>query len=321
MSKKVLSCMLAVAMAATLATVTASADDTQTRGTIYFDSTNMGGEAVASHGTYYCFAWSDREGAIYTWDSIPCKMTNLGDNMYSYDVPAVNSAGDSIKADLMVFHAAGGGMTYDTTFTDACIGDTAYALEEYLTPEQSSMVRTVAWKNNPAQGRHITISATGKVEGWSLLEHETAESVVDEFIAEYKAGMEAGKTGYDNEELVSDAKRAELIAEINAILDEYRVEAPTEAPTAEPTEAPTAEPTEAPTAKPTTAPTQAPTAKPTTAPTNATNATTATTATSKNNSNGSVNTSQNSTLAVLASTLLASFGVVYGIGKKREENN
>ena len=61
------------------------------------------------------------------------------------------------------------------------------------------------------------------------------------------------------------------------------------------------------TAKPTTAPTQAPTSAPTSANTNA--------------GKGTVNTSQGATLAVLATTVLASLGVVAVINKKRENNN
>ncbi|MEE0059794.1 MAG: hypothetical protein UE295_03080 [Acutalibacteraceae bacterium] len=331
MSKKVLSCMLAIAMAATLTAVTVSAEDTQTRGTIYFDSTGMGGEAAAHRGVYYCYVWSDTEGDLFTWDSTSCKMTNLGDNMYSYDIPAVSSAGENKKADLMILHANGGAQTWETTFSDECIGDTIYVSEavyEGGTHDSNIPKYFCKWRNNPAEGPYLSIASTGKITGDTLLKHETPESVVDEFIEDYRWHMEAEDEGYDNPEVLTDDYREKLIDEVTRIVyhidpplppitpTEPITEAPTEAPTAEPTEVPT----EAPTAKPTTAPTQAPTAKPTTAPTQAPTSG-ATNATSSNTSNGTVNTSQNSTLAVLASTLLTAVGVAYGMGKKREKNS
>lgn len=244
MKKKILSCMLAVAMVASLATattLTTSAEDTATRGTIYFDSTNLYGATSDGSKNMYCYTWSRTEGEMYGWDTKGCKMTNVGEHLYSYDVPSVNSAGVEVNADLMVFHASGGLQTWEITFDDSCMGDTAYVYGDlygmYPTNSTAGMP-ACEWKNNPTHGTHITINSSGEVLGWSLLTSETPESVVDTFIDNYRANMEAGKTGYDNPELVTDENRTALIAEINAIIDSRAVEDPTEVPTEETTDLP-----------------------------------------------------------------------------------
>ena len=342
MKKKILSCMLAVAMVASLATATAlttSAEDTATRGTIYFDSTNLYGATSDGSKNMYCYTWSRTEGEMYGWDTKGCKMTNVGEHLYSYDVPSVNSAGVEVNAVLMVFHARGGLQTWEITFDDSCMGDTAYVYGDlygmYPTNSTAGMP-ACEWKNNPTQGTHITINSSGEVLGWSLLTSETPESVVDKFIEDYKASMEQGKTGYDNPELVTDENRTALIAEINAIIDSRAVEDPTEVPTEEVTESATEETTDTPTEEltnaPTEIPTEAPTEKVTEAPTStattATNATSSTTATVKatattstNTSNGTVNTSQSSAVGTLALVFTSSLGVVFVANKKRENNN
>ncbi len=337
MRKRILSCMLTIAMVVSISATTAistSAEETKDiRGTIYFDSTDLYG--ATKDNVMYCYTWSDTEGAMFGWDSKSCKMTNVEDFLYSYDVPTKNSKGDEVDANLMIFHALGGIQTMDLTFDDSCMGDTAYVSGDYygLFPVNSeSCLPKCSWKNNKSNGAHITINSLGKVYGVSLTKNETPESVVDAFINDYKAGMEAGKTGYDNPELVTDENRDKLIDEIEKIVAE-NTEAPTDEAT-EPTEVPTDDateateiPTEAPTENKTELPTTSPTEKPTT---NATSATTATqkvttapttATTSTNTSNGTVNTSQASAVTTLALTVMASMGVVFLANKKREKAN
>lgn len=234
--------MLAVAMVTSLATattITSYADESNTRGTIYFDSTNLYGATSDGSKNMYCYTWSSTDGQAFAWDTSGCKMTNIGEHLYSYDVPSVNKEGKSINVDLMIFHASIGKQTWDTTFNDSCIGDTAYVsgdLYETFPLEDSGSMPACSWRNNPSMGAHITINYTGKVFGWSLLENETPESVVDAFIENYTQGMEEGKIGYDNPDLVTNENRIALITRINEILDAHSEELPP-APT-EPTEPP-----------------------------------------------------------------------------------
>ncbi len=236
--KKVLSVVLTAAMIASMAVtsaITTSADDV--RGTVYFDST--GPLEGANRNTYYCYMWgSDGSGSIADWNTAPLKMKKVEgkDNLFSYDVPKTNKAGDVVNADLVIFSALGKGQTYDTTFSESCFGDTAYVTDEVLeNPVDSAQTcLACAWKNNPQEGAHISITSTGKVQGVGILSTETPESIVDVFIMQYKAGMSEGKTGYDNPDLVTDEARAAFIAKIKEIV----ASAP-EKPTAAPTEAPT----------------------------------------------------------------------------------
>lgn len=257
--KKVLSVVLTAAMITSVAVtsaITTSADDV--RGTVYFDST--GPLEGANRNTYYCYMWgSDGTGSIADWNTAPLKMKKVEgkENLFSYDVPRTNKAGDVVNADLVIFSALGKGQTYDTTFSESCFGDTAYVTDTVLeNPVDSAQTcLACAWRNNPQEGAHISITSTGKVQGVGILSTETPESITDAFIAQYKAGMAEGKTGYDNPDLVTDAARADFIAKIKEIVASAP-EKPTSAPT---TEAPTtAAPTETPTAA---APTETPTAE------------------------------------------------------------
>lgn len=262
--KKVLSIVLAASMVASMAAVTAvstSADD-NIRGTLYFDAN--GPLAGANRNTYYCYAWgSDGTGAIAEWNTKSLKMTKVEgeDTLYSYNMPKTNEAGDPVNADLIIFSALGVGQTYDTTFSDSCFGDTAYVLEEVLeNPVDSAQTcYAAAWRNNPQEGAHISITSTGKVQGVGILSTETPESITDAFIEQYNAGMAEGKTGYDNPALVTDEARASYIAQIEEIIASQP-----ERPTADPD---ATEPTTATTATEATQATQATEATDPTAPT------------------------------------------------------
>lgn len=317
MRKKLLSCALIVAMVATMGTMTAvstSAEDTKEdiRGTIYFDSTDL--YEATKDGVMYCYTWSDTEGAMFGWDSKGCKMTNIGDYLYSYDVPTKNEYGEEVNANLMIFHALTGKQTWEITFDDSCMGDTAYVSGDYygIFPVDTGMALPMtSWKNNKSNGAHISINTLGKFYGTNLTSNETPESVVDIFIKKYKECMDKGYTGYDNPELVTDENRNKLIDEITKIVAE-NTELPTEAPTAEATQPSTEAPTEEKTEQPTTAPTEKATSNSTTAPTTATTSTT---------NNGTVNTSQSSVATALALTFMSSMGIAFFANKKRENNN
>ena len=256
--KKVLSVVLAASMVASAAVATAvtTAADDNVRGTVYFDST--GPLQGAQRNTYYCYMWgSDGSGEIAAWNTAPLKMKKVDgqDNLFSFNVPKTNADGATVNADLVIFSGLGKGQTYDTTFSDSCFGDTAYVLDEVLeNPVDSAQTALAcAWRNNPQEGAHISITSTGRVQGVGILSTETPESITDAFIQQYEAGMAEGKVGYDNPNLVTDAARQNYIDQINAIIANQP-----ERPTANP-EQPTATPTQAPTEATTQAPTEAPT--------------------------------------------------------------
>ena len=254
--KKVLSVVLAASMVASAAVATAvtTAADDNVRGTVYFDST--GPLQGAQRNTYYCYMWgSDGSGEIAAWNTAPLKMKKVDgqDNLFSFNVPKTNADGATVNADLVIFSGLGKGQTYDTTFSDSCFGDTAYVLDEVLeNPVDSAQTALAcAWRNNPQEGAHISITSTGRVQGVGILSTETPESITDAFIQQYEAGMAEGKVGYDNPNLVTDAARQNYIDQINAIIANQP-----ERPTANP-EQPTATPTQAPTEATTQAPTEA----------------------------------------------------------------
>lgn len=269
--KKILSVVLAAAMVASMAAVSAISTSAAENRTIYFDSKGLGGTAAATRGIYYCYAWGSEDGELYAWDNKKLRMTNEGNDLYSFEVPKQNSKGDDVNSDLIIFHANNGPQTYDTTFNEHCFGDTAYVTDTLLeNPVDSAKTAYgCAWKNTPSQGAHIAITSTGKVQGIGMLSTETPQSIVDKFVSDYQKNHDDGKEGYEDLSLISAEKQAEYLATINEIVNSAT--APTSAPTdaSAPTAAPTDAPTTAPTDAPTTAPTDAPTAAPTDAPTEA----------------------------------------------------
>ena len=267
--KKILSVVLAAAMVASMAAVSAISTSAAENRTIYFDSKGLGGTAAATRGIYYCYAWGSEDGELYAWDNKKLRMTNEGDDLYSFEVPKQNSKGEDVNSNLIIFHANNGPQTYDTTFNEHCFGDTAYVTDTLLeNPVDSAKTAYgCAWKNTPSQGAHIAITSTGKVQGIGMLSTETPQSIVDKFVSDYQKNHDDGKEGYEDLSLISAEKQAEYLAAINEIVNSAT--APTTAPTDAPTTAPTdaSAPTDAPTTAPTDAPTTAPTDAPTEAPT------------------------------------------------------
>ena len=265
--KKILSVVLAAAMVASMAAVSAISTSAAENRTIYFDSKGLGGTAAATRGIYYCYAWGSEDGELYAWDNKKLRMTNEGNDLYSFEVPKQNSKGDDVNSDLIIFHANNGPQTYDTTFNEHCFGDTAYVTDTLLeNPVDSAKTAYgCAWKNTPSQGAHIAITSTGKVQGIGMLSTETPQSIVDKFVSDYQKNHDDGKEGYEDLSLISAEKQAEYLAAINEIINSATTptnpSAPTDpsAPTTAPTDAPTTAPTDAPTAAPTDAPTEAPT--------------------------------------------------------------
>ena len=337
-NRKFLSVILTMSVISSAAAVsslsmTASADD-NIRGTIYFDSTGPLDEA--QRDTYYCYMWgSDGSGNISEWNTKPLKMKKVEgqDKLYSYDVPKTNLNGETVNVDLVIFSALGKGQTYDTTFSDACIGDTAYVVEGEIleNPVDSAQVAVeCAWRNNPQEGAHICITSTGRVQGVGILSTETPESIADSFIQKYNDGMARGLVGYEDPSLVTDEARQSYINQINEIISAH--ERPTDSPeqptsaAEEPTEEQTEEPSQAPTEVATQADTQtiSPTASaaseiPSGNTANTANRTNSAGTTGGNTQSGkTVDTAEGFGSAVIGIVLIAAFAAVLMTRKKRE---
>lgn len=189
---------------------TTAADDAGR--TIYFDISNK--TDWQGFKAYYAYIWGPN-GDYKAWNGI--KMTPVDSTkateakLFSVEVPE----GDW---DLIIFNANAGPQTYDTTFSEACFGDTAYVLDEVLENPVDSTKTAIAagWRNSTKDGPHVSITSTGKVQGNGILARETPEGIADAFITSYAANMAEGLAGYDNPALITDEARANYIAEIIA---------------------------------------------------------------------------------------------------------
>ncbi len=328
MKKKILSILASTAIIGSMACVSA-VNTSAFSGQITFEIPEDWAEANRS---FYAHIWNGvtSEG-LYGWQTREEKMTVSEDKKTAtYEVPE----GDW---NLLIISGDSGVQTFDTVFNANCIGDTCFVYPEMFESPVDSMKASygLGWVHNPDCGPHKVVTSIGNVVGTAYLPGETDQTIFDNFVKKYNPqngidGIVDGDcymdwnddgawiTGMSWEEV-----KAKVACELGVTITEEPTEAPTEEVTEVPTEAPTEEATEAPTAEATVAPTEAPTAEATEAPTTApTVAPTQapTKAPSSNTSNGTVNTAQSTTIAAIASTLLASFGVVYVIGKKRENN-
>ncbi|MEE0059795.1 MAG: PT domain-containing protein [Acutalibacteraceae bacterium] len=313
MKKKILSVLASTAILGSMACVSA-VNTSAFAGQITFEVPE---NWAKTNKTFYAHIWDGTPGGegLYGWQTAEEEMTISEDKKTAtYEVPEGDWNLIIISSDVP------GAQTYDTVFNANCIGDTCYVGKEMESGpvDSPSYSYNLFWRNNPDCGPHKVVNSLGVIIGTSFLPGETNQSLYDDFVKKYNPQNSIdGIVDYeeyfdwnDDGRVATGMSWEEITAELATklgVVGETPTEAPTEAPTAEATVAPTEAPTEAPTAKPTTAPTQAPTSAPTSANTNA--------------GKGTVNTSQGATLAVLATTVLASLGVLAVINKKRENNN
>lgn len=231
MSKKVLSVLLAVMMVfgiASVATVSAAEDSRR----IYFEAP----EEWQSATVCYAHIWNEK-GEVAAWQTKKEKMTPVDENSkaeWYYDVP---ESKNGEEYNLVIFSAPSPveKQTFDTVMLPSCFGDTAYVTDEVIeNPVDSTQTAIVAaWKNNPEQGAHVTITSTGKVVGTAMVPGETSDSIIAAFVAAHGDPEDAKNYWPD---LITEEKQAEY----KTIIDEL-VPIPPTKPEPEPTEP---EPTE-----------------------------------------------------------------------------
>ena len=187
-----------------------------TKGKIYFEST----QTLSTYNkSFYCHVWESNGDYIYSWQTSQEKMTPVmsGSNLYSYDIPSKNFNGNDFNANLLLISGNSGWTSYETTFSDHCIGDTLYIDANDILEDPYHSTRTLyalKWKKNPYEGSHISITSTGKVQGIALTNTETPYSIVNEFIQRYTSS----NYGYIDYSLITEEAQKRYIDEIVQII-------------------------------------------------------------------------------------------------------
>ena len=174
MSKKVMSVLL-VAVMVCVAGISASAFS---GGKVYVELPEAWAKSAKA---VYCHIWKNGGDELYAWQTKNEKMTEEGNNKWSYEIPA----GDW---DMVIFSTSTGVQTYDLTLGDECVGDTAYVTDEMIENPMDSnkMTNAARWRNNGSKyGPHFAITSIGNVVGEVLAPGEDPQAVLDAFIANY----------------------------------------------------------------------------------------------------------------------------------------
>lgn len=180
-AKKVLSVFIAVLMIASMAVMaipTASAASPSfSGGKIYWELP----EAWAKAATFaYAHVYGHNGETLYDWQTKNEKMTDEGNGVWSYDVPAGSY-------DLVTFSIDTGVQTTDLVLSDDNIGmtavtDTNTTLENPMDSNKTGSRTT--WKETGG-GVHFTITSIGNLIGDDLCPTEDGAEVVGNFIKNY----------------------------------------------------------------------------------------------------------------------------------------
>lgn len=178
MSKKVMSVLLVAVMVISMICVAGISASAFGGGKIYVELPEAWAKSAKA---VYCHVWKNGGEELYAWQTKNEKMTEEGDNKWSYEIPA----GDW---DMVIFSTSTGVQTYDLTFGDECVGDTAYVTDEMIENPMDSnkMTNAARWRNNGSKyGPHFAITSIGNVVGEVLAPGEDPQAVLDAFIANY----------------------------------------------------------------------------------------------------------------------------------------
>lgn len=178
MSKKVMSVLLVAVMVVSMVCVAGISASAFGGGKIYVELPEAWAKSAKA---VYCHVWKNGGDELYAWQTKSEKMTEEGGNKWSYEIPA----GDW---NMVIFSTSTGVQTYDLTFGDECIGDTAYVTDEMIeNPVDSNKSTNAArWRNNGSKyGPHFAITSIGNVVGEMLATGEDPQAVLDAFIANY----------------------------------------------------------------------------------------------------------------------------------------
>ncbi len=178
MSKKVMSVLLVAVMVISMVCVAGISASAFGGGKIYVELPEAWAKSAKA---VYCHVWKNGGEELYAWQTKNEKMTEEGDNKWSYEIPA----GDW---DMVIFSTSTGDQTDDLTFGDECVGDTAYVTDEMIENPMDSnkMTNAARWRNNGSKyGPHFAITSIGNVVGEVLAPGEDPQAVLDAFIANY----------------------------------------------------------------------------------------------------------------------------------------
>lgn len=178
MSKKVMSVLLVAVMVVSMVCVAGISASAFSGGKVYVELPEAWAKSAKA---VYCHIWKNGGDELYAWQTKNEKMTEEGNNKWSYEIPA----GDW---DMVIFSTSTGGQTYDLTLGDECVGDTAYVTDEMIENPMDSnkMTNAARWRNNGSKyGPHFAITSIGNVVGEVLAPGEDPQAVLDAFIANY----------------------------------------------------------------------------------------------------------------------------------------
>lgn len=178
MSKKVMSVLLVAVMVVSMVCVAGISASAFSGGKVYVELPEAWAKSAKA---VYCHIWKNGGDELYAWQTKNEKMTEEGNNKWSYEIPA----GDW---DMVIFSTSTGVQTYDLTLGDECVGDTAYVTDEMIENPMDSnkMTNAARWRNNGSKyGPHFVITSIGNVVGEVLAPGEDPQAVLDAFIANY----------------------------------------------------------------------------------------------------------------------------------------
>lgn len=178
MSKKVMSVLLVAVMVVSMVCVAGISASAFGGGKIYVELPDAWAKSAKA---VYCHVWKNGGDELYAWQTKSEKMESEGGNKYSYEIPS----GDW---NMIIFSTSTGAQTYDLTFGDECVGDTAKITDEMIENPVDSNKQTNAarWTNNGSKyGPHFAITSIGNVVGEVLATGEDPQAVLDAFIANY----------------------------------------------------------------------------------------------------------------------------------------
>lgn len=178
MSKKVMSVLLVAVMVVSMVCVAGISASAFGGGKIYVELPDAWAKSAKA---VYCHVWKNGGDELNAWQTKNEKMDSEGGNKYSYTIPS----GDW---NMVIFSTSTGAQTYDLTFGDECIGDTATITDEMIENPVDSNKQTNAarWTNNGSKyGPHFAITSIGNVVGETLAPGEDPKAVLQAFIDNY----------------------------------------------------------------------------------------------------------------------------------------
>ncbi|MBR2279679.1 MAG: Ig-like domain-containing protein [Ruminococcus sp.] len=174
--------------------VTASAADTSSSTTgsgdlVYFDASGWKNVTMI-----YCHIWKRGGDSFFGWQLKKESCKKVNGNTWSYDLANLD-ASTTMPGGLrsgedycIIFSAQTGKMTYDATFSKACVGDTlkltGKLIENPVDSEKKSD-EAVWTKNSDSYGPHLAVTSIGNIIGIFLCPKEKGTEVIGDWLITY----------------------------------------------------------------------------------------------------------------------------------------